>query len=72
MLEWPIKRPVPPAPGCRHAYYGTLYSVGHYGFSWTSSFAGTNVNNLYFIYSGINPNYARSRANGHPLRCLQE
>ncbi|MDE5944234.1 MAG: hypothetical protein K2G93_01445 [Rikenella sp.] len=61
-----------PAPGVRHASYGTLYSVGSVGYSWASSCTETAADNLYFNADGIAPNTTTSRANGRQPRCLQE
>ena len=61
-----------PAPGYRHPSYGTLYSVGVYGFSWSSTASGSNAHNLGFSYGGVGPQSYSNRAYGFPLRCIQE
>ncbi|MDE5945528.1 MAG: hypothetical protein K2G93_08110 [Rikenella sp.] len=62
-----------PAPGYRHALYGTLYAVGNSGYSWASSVTTDSLAyNLYFNYGGIYPNDRNGRASGLQLRCLQE
>ncbi len=66
-------------PGFRDSGYrnateggsGTLYSVGTYGCSWSSSIAGANARSLDFSYGGIGPQGSSYRAYGFPLRCLQ-
>jgi hypothetical protein len=60
-----------PAPGYRHPSYGTLYSVGVYGFSWSSTASGSNAHNLGFSYGGVGPQNSDGRAFGFQLRCLQ-
>jgi hypothetical protein len=67
-----LECPATPAPGYRHRDYGTLYSVGVNGFSWSSSIAGTYARNLNFGYSWLHPQGSNGRALGLPLRCLQE
>ncbi|MDE6499476.1 MAG: hypothetical protein K2K83_02060 [Rikenella sp.] len=61
-----------PAPGDR--YYGScrLWSVGHSGYSWTSSLTGNNAYFMGFDEIGIGPNINYPRAYGLQLRCLQE
>ncbi|MDE6499397.1 MAG: hypothetical protein K2K83_01655 [Rikenella sp.] len=63
-----------PAPGYRHAHYGTLHNVGGNGYSWASSVTtDSNAYTLYFRYGEISPNAnGGNRANGLQLRCLQE
>ena len=62
-----------PAPGFRHAYYGTVYAVGYYGYCWASSIsAGTYAFHLGFHFGGVVPNYSSYNADGLQLRCLQE
>ncbi|MDE6499146.1 MAG: hypothetical protein K2K83_00370 [Rikenella sp.] len=63
-----------PAPGYRRAHYGTLYGVGTYGLSWSSSVPAGSNNALYLEFCGswINPNRLDNRAHGFQLRCLQE
>ncbi len=70
---------IAPAPGFRDSGYrnatggsGKLYSVGDYGFSWSSSIAGTNAHYLGFYYSWLSPQGSGHRATGLQLRCLQE
>ena len=61
-----------PAPGYRHAFYGTLWSVGYSGYSWSSTVSGSNVRFLDFGFYGVYPQHSNYRAHGFPLRCLQE
>ncbi|MDE5944535.1 MAG: hypothetical protein K2K83_05430 [Rikenella sp.] len=49
-----------------------LYYVGHYGFSWSSSFTDCNAYRLYFNAGTVDPNIYGGRADGFQLRCLQE
>ncbi len=63
---------IAPAPGYRHRDHGTLFYVGDYGFSWSSTEAGTNAHGLYFNYARIVPQDLYYRGYGFPLRCLQE
>ena len=70
--EPPAPKTGTPAPGYRHALYGTLYYVGNNGFSWASSVAGTYTYRLYFDCSAVHPNDYGYHAYGFPLRCLQE
>ena len=62
-----------PAPGHRHTYYGTLWSVGYNGFGWSSFASGGNAHYLLFYYSFL-ARMASKTPNGcgFPLRCLQE
>ena len=62
-----------PAPGYRHANYGTLYNVGNNGYSWASSVvaSGSNAYFLNFNSGGLNPQNSNNRANGLQVRCLQ-
>ncbi len=66
------KTPGGPAPGYRHAFYGTLWSVGYSGYSWSSTVSGSNVRFLDFGFYGVYPQHSNYRAHGFPLRCLQE
>ena len=66
------KTPGGPAPGYRHAFYGTLWNVGDIGYSWMCALAGDFSRFLDFNYVGINPNSHSYRANGLQLRCLQK
>ncbi len=61
-----------PAPGLRAYQYGTLYHVGSYGYSWSSSESGTHARYLDFGTGGVSPQASTYRANGLQLRCLQE
>ncbi len=70
-----------PAPGFRDAGnnngYGKLWSVGTYGFGWSSSIpVATQVAHrayfLYFSCDWIRPDDSYGRAGGLLLRCLQE
>ncbi len=62
-----------PAPGSRASGSGALWSVGSYGYSWTSftsdSYYGYHLD---FRYTRIYPSTTTYRANGFQLRCLQE
>ena len=64
--------PSGPAPGYRHAFYGTLWNVGDIGYSWMCALAGDFSRFLDFNYVGINPNSHSYRAKGLQLRCLQK
>ena len=61
-----------PAGGYRAYSDITLYDVGKYGYSWSSSIAGTNAHYLLFGYSWLSPQYGGHRAGGLQLRCLRE
>ena len=61
-----------PAPGCRHAHYGTLYGVGQSGVSWSSSASGTNAYYSGFTNTVLYPQGTTDRAYGLQVRCLQE
>ncbi len=61
-----------PAPGHRHTYYGTLWSVGYNGFGWSSFASGGNAYRLYFYNGGVGPQDRGGHAYGFQLRCLQE
>ncbi|MDE6499481.1 MAG: hypothetical protein K2K83_02085 [Rikenella sp.] len=61
-----------PAPGYRHANFGTLYTVGGYGCIWTSFVSGSVGYFLDFDDKWINPNNGNYHAFGFQLRCLQE
>ncbi len=65
-----------PAPGYRDAMstrgFGGLRVVGDNGYSWSSTFTGSNAHFLNFSYNGVGPQDYNSRAHGFPLRCLQE
>ncbi len=62
-----------PAPGHRHTYYGTLWSVGYNGFGWSSFASEGNAYYLLFYYSFL-ARMASKTPNGCSflLRCLQE
>jgi hypothetical protein len=71
--------PSGPAPGFRDSGWreteggsGKLYGVGLFGFSWSSSIAGTDAHYLSFHPTWLNPQSDSYRANGLQLRCLQE
>ncbi len=50
-----------------------LWSVGYYGYSWSSSVRGTSADHLDFGSGSIRPqNSDGGRTSGLPLRCLQE
>ena len=64
----PLKLPV---AGYRDGSNGTLYTVGSYGFYWSSTVNGTYARGLYFFSS--NATIASSyRANGFSVRCLKD
>ena len=60
------------APGYRHLNGGTLFGVGGYGLSWSTSRTENHAYYLSFGYGGLNPQEDNCRASGFPLRCLQE
>jgi hypothetical protein len=68
--------PAAPAPGFRDSGnnkgYGTWYSVGNYGFSWSSFASGSGAPFLHFTSAGLSPQSGGNRGHGLPLRCLQE
>ncbi|MDE6500410.1 MAG: hypothetical protein K2K83_06885 [Rikenella sp.] len=49
-----------------------MYAVGVYGFSWSSSAAGSGASRIGFLSNGITPNSSNGRAHAFQLRCLQE
>ena len=49
-----------------------LWAVGYYGYSWSSSIAGSEAHFLSFGYNGVYPQGNDNRARGIQLRCLQE
>ncbi len=49
-----------------------LWSVGYYGYSWSSSIADSDAHFLSFGYNGVGPQGNDNRARGIQLRCLQE
>ena len=51
---------------------GTLYGVGTAGYSWAATITDANAYRLDFYHLGIIPHSSYYRANGFPLRCLQE
>ncbi len=61
-----------PAPGFRAYQYGTLYSIGDYGYSWSSLVSEGNAYHLGFGADWLLPQGNLSRAYGFQLRCLQE
>ena len=60
------------APGLRTYGSGLLWNVGYGGYLWSSSLAGTRGHSLDFGSSWLNPQLNNYRADGLPLRCLQE
>ena len=64
------------APGFRDAGYngrlGGLVSVGHYGYSWSSTVSSTNGMNLTFGVTWLIPSTSDYRGYGFQLRCLSE
>ena len=71
-----LRVPLGAAPGFRDAGnnkgYGTLYAVGAYGYSWSSTGLGAYAHHLNFRYSWLLPQYSYHRAYGLQLRCLQK
>ncbi len=61
-----------PAGGYRDHNDGSLFAVGHYGYSWSSSIAGTDAHYLVFDAGGLSPQNSGRRASGLQLRCLRE
>jgi hypothetical protein len=61
-----------PAPGFRAYQYGTLYSIGDYGYSWSSLVSEGNAYHLGFGADWLLPQGNLNRAYGFQLRCLQE
>ena len=59
--------------GYRSYISGALYSVGYYGYSWSSTVAasGYSAHSLNFYTQGLNPTNTNNRANGLQVRCLQ-
>ncbi len=51
---------------------GTLYGVGTAGYSWAATITDADAYRLDFYHLGIIPHSSYYRANGFPLRCLQE
>ncbi len=63
---------VAPAPGVRGYGSGLLWDVGNYGYSWSSSVAGTHAHYLGFGPTWLGPQNSSNRGYGLQLRCLQE
>ena len=64
-----------PASGSRASSIGSLYGIGTYGYVWSSSpgsATNVNVSNLYFHGSLLSPESGYNRADGFPVRCVQE
>ena len=61
-----------PAPGRRNSYSGAPVSVGHDGFSYSSSVSGNSGVYLGFYVTGLVPSSSNGRAYGFQLRCLSE
>lgn len=62
-----------PGPGIRERNDGTLYYVGHNGYSWSSSpVSDGGANYLSFNFTKIFPNNSYSRSRGFQVRCIQE
>ncbi len=51
---------------------GTLYGIGTAGYSWAATITDADAYRLDFYHLGIIPHSSYYRANGFPLRCLQE
>jgi uncharacterized protein (TIGR02145 family) len=64
----PLKLPV---AGGRSSGNGSLYSVGNYGYYWSSTVNGTLSRHLQF---SINAAYVASyrRASGYSVRCIKD
>ncbi len=73
-----LECPAAPAPGFRDAggrgtdAAGKLWLLGSAGYAWSSAITGSDAHFLYFYYYGVYPQYGTYRADGLPLRCLQE
>jgi len=63
-----------PASGYRGRASGGLAYVGSYGYSWSSSptQSSASAGNLTFVAAYVSPQSSNSRANGFPVRCVQE
>ena len=62
-----------PASGYLNNGNGTLNNVGSNGYYWSASpNSQTNGYNLNFNSSNVNPSNNNNRANGFPVRCVQE
>lgn len=61
-----------PASGYLNNGNGTLNNVGSNGNYWSASPNGQNGYNLNFNSSNVNPSNNNNRANGFPVRCVQE
>ena len=57
--------------GNRHRSNGSLYSVGSYGYYWSSTVNGSNARNLNFNSDNANMN-SNNRANGQSVRCFKD
>ena len=60
------------ASGNRNRTSGALNNVGSNGYYWSSAPNGANARNLNFNASNVNPLNNNNRANGFPVRCVQE
>ncbi|WP_300829231.1 hypothetical protein [uncultured Rikenella sp.] len=49
-----------------------MWSVGHYGYSWSTAPSGTKGIYLDFGMEWLRPDNSNCRANGFQLRCLSE
>ncbi|WP_299458329.1 hypothetical protein [uncultured Rikenella sp.] len=61
-----------PAPGCRGYGEGALWSVGNFGYSWSSAVSSTSGVFLDFGTQYLLPSNVSSRGRGLQLRCLSE
>ena len=64
-----------PASGLRSSTSGGLSNVGARSYSWSSSpYSVTSVlgSGVDFYSSGVYPEGSHNRANGFPVRCVQE
>ena len=64
-----------PASGCRAGYSGVLLYASTSGYAWSSSSesaSGVYGSKLYFYDIRMNPESYNSRADGFPVRCVQE
>ncbi len=61
-----------PAPGYRGCDTGSLVTVGHSGFSWSSTVSGINGMYLDFYTQNLYSSATYRRSRGLPLRCLSE
>lgn len=61
-----------PAVGCRGYAEGRFFDIGYLGYYWVSTGSEEDAESLYFDMSTITPTMVYRRANGFPVRCVQE